>query len=146
MKTYYFVFCKEDLLLEKTSDGGYTIPLQEEPPTAVKPWTNIMNITPLDGVEVKTYRIDAPITDDDRYEMCGLRQSYYKLSRPLYLKGGKCQELLRCLWCTDADGYGHLQEMYTVRQGDLATAGHSRHRTDSQRRRGVISTREELQT
>lgn len=94
MKTYYFVFCKEDLLLEKTSDGGYTIPLQEEPPTAVKPWTNIMNITPLDGVEVKTYRIDAPITDDDRYEMCGLRQSYYKLSRPLYLKGGKCQELL----------------------------------------------------
>ena len=74
MKTYYFVFCKEDLLLEKTPDGGYTIPLQEEPPTAVKPWTNIMNITPLDGVEVKTYRIDAPITDDERYEMCGLRQ------------------------------------------------------------------------
>ena len=24
-KTYYFVFCKEDLLLEKTADGGYTI-------------------------------------------------------------------------------------------------------------------------
>ena len=96
MKTYYFVFCKEDLLLEKTSDGGYTIPLQEEPPTAVKPWTNIMNITPLDGVEVKTYRIDAPITDDDRYEMCGLRQSYYKLSRPLYLKGGNSKEQLDC--------------------------------------------------
>ena len=34
MKTYYFVFCKEDLLLEKTADGGYTIPLQEEPPIA----------------------------------------------------------------------------------------------------------------
>ena len=28
-KTYYFVFCKEDLLLEKTADGGYTIPYQE---------------------------------------------------------------------------------------------------------------------
>lgn len=95
MKTYYFVFCKEDLLLEKTADGGYTIPLQEEPPIAEKPWTHIMNITPMeDGTEVKTYRIDSPITDDERYEMCGLRQSYYYLPKNLYLKAGKCQELL----------------------------------------------------
>ena len=94
-KKYYFVFCKEDLLLEKTATGGYTIPFQEEPPTAVKPWTNLMNITPMeDGSEVKTYRIDAPVTDDARYEMCGLRQSYYKLESRLYLKAGKCQELL----------------------------------------------------
>jgi len=27
MKRYYFVFCKEDLLLEQTADGTYTIPL-----------------------------------------------------------------------------------------------------------------------
>ena len=95
MKTYYFVFCKEDLLLEKTADGGYTIPLQEKPPIAEKPWTHIMNITPMeDGTEVKTYRIDSPITDDERYEMCGLRQSYYHLPKNLYLKAGKCQELL----------------------------------------------------
>ena len=99
-KKYYFVFCKEDLLLEKkttslSDDVTYTIPFQEEPPTEVKPWTNVLNITPMpDGTEVKTYRIDSPVTDDPRYEMCGLRQSYYKLSRPLYLKGGKCQELL----------------------------------------------------
>lgn len=91
---YYFVFCKEDLLLEKTSDGGYTIPFGEEPPTEIKPWTHVMNITPLDDKEVNTYRIDSPITGSDRYEMIGLRQSYYHLSRPLYLKAGKCQELL----------------------------------------------------
>lgn len=94
MEKYYFVFCKEELLLEKTADGGYTIPLQEEPPVALKPWTTVMNITPLDGKEVKTYRIDSPVTSDGRYEMCGLRQTYYKLPRPLYLKAGKCQELL----------------------------------------------------
>ena len=41
---YYFVFCKEDLLLEKKADGSYTIPYQEEPPTEVKAWTNILNI------------------------------------------------------------------------------------------------------
>ena len=94
-KTYYFVFCKEDLLLEKTADGGYTIPYQEEPPTEVKPWTHQMDITPMaDSSPVITYRIDNPITDSDRFEMIGLRQSYYKLPRPLYLKAGKCQELL----------------------------------------------------
>ena len=96
---YYFVFCKEDLLLEKKAekkaDGSYTIPYQEEPPTEVKAWTNILNITPMDeGSEVKTYRIDAPITGIGKYEMCGLRQSYYKLPKSLYLKAGKCQELL----------------------------------------------------
>ena len=94
MKQHYFVFCKEDLLLEKTPDGGYTIPFQEEPPTEVKPWTNVMSVTPLDGIEVKTYKIDHPICDDPRYEMCGLRQSYYKLEKSLYQKAGKCQELL----------------------------------------------------
>ena len=99
-KKYYFVFCKEDLLLEKKAVSGstevsYTIPLQEEAPTEVKPWTNVLNITPLDGIEVKTYRIDAPVIDDERYEMCGLRKSYYRLERPLYLKAGKCQEIGR---------------------------------------------------
>ena len=94
MKNYYFVFCKEELLLEKTADGGYTIPLLEEPPAEVKPWTNVMNISPLNGTAVKTFRIDNPIADSERYEMCGLRKSFYKLPRPLYLKAGKCQELL----------------------------------------------------
>ena len=94
VKKYYFVFCKEDLLLEKLPDGTYTIPLQEEAPTELKPWTNVMNVTPLDGVEVKTYRINSPVTDIPHYEMCGLRQSFFKLTKPLYLKAGKCQELL----------------------------------------------------
>ena len=80
--------------MEKCADGSYTIPLQEEAPTEVKPWTNVMNITPLDGIEVKAYRIDSPVVNDARYEMCGLRQSYLKLSKALYLKAGKCQELL----------------------------------------------------
>ena len=107
MKIYFFVFCKEDLLLECKDDGTYTIPLCKEPPTEVKAWTHQMNITPMDdGTPVITYRVDNvpdialnQIADDKSvnrksYEMCGLRQSYYKLPRPLYLKAGKCQELL----------------------------------------------------
>ena len=94
MKKFYFVFCKEALLLEKTADGSYTIPCQEEPPVEVKPWTNVMNITPIDGVEVKTFRVDNPVAESERYVMCGLRKSYYQLPRQLYLVAGKCQELL----------------------------------------------------
>lgn len=88
------MFCKGDILLEKCPDGTFTIPYEEEAPTEVKPWTNVMSVFPPDGEEVKTYRIDAPVTDDPRYEMCGLRQSYYKLSENLYLTAGKCEELL----------------------------------------------------
>jgi len=94
VKRFYFVFCKEELLLEKTADGSYTIPCQEEPPVEAKPWTNVMNITPIDGVEVKTFRVDNPVAESERYVMCGLRKSYYQLPRQLYLVAGKCQELL----------------------------------------------------
>lgn len=94
MKKFWFIFCKTDLVLEKCEDGSYTIPCSEESPIETKPWTHILNITPMaDGTEVRTYTIPEPITGDDKLEMCGLRQSYYKLSCELYLKAGKCQEL-----------------------------------------------------
>ena len=84
----YFIFCKDELLLKCTPDG-YTIPEGEEPPVLPKPWTHVMNV---DGD--KAFYIDNPVTDDDELEMCGLRKSYYKLPHELYLKAGKCQELL----------------------------------------------------
>ena len=82
----YFIFCQSDLVLERTADG-YAIPT--EAPTELKPWTTVMDV---DGA--KAYRIDTPITDSTRYEMCPLRQSYYKLSEADYLRAGKCHELL----------------------------------------------------
>ncbi|MBQ4392175.1 MAG: NAD(+) diphosphatase [Prevotella sp.] len=109
MPRYYFVFCKDALLLWPQEDGSYTIPLQEEPPTAVKPWTTILNVTPLDGIEVKTYSVDAPPAGQ---ETCPLRQSYYKLPLPLYLKAGKCAELLywdrNTRFCGVCGGMMHL--------------------------------------
>ena len=82
----YFVFCQSDLVLEKVSDT-YQIPTEQ--PTELKPWTTVMDI---DGH--KAYRIDQPLTGSERYEMCPLRQSYYKLSQEDYLVAGKCHELL----------------------------------------------------
>ena len=46
-----------------------------------------------DGTEVKTFTIPEPVTGNPKYEMCGLRPSFYKLSPALYQKAGKCQEL-----------------------------------------------------
>ena len=86
MDTQYFVFCQSDLVLER-HDDNYLIPTN--PPTEIKPWTTVMVI---DGA--KAYRIDRPITDSEHFEMCPLRQSFYKLSKSDYLKAGKCQELL----------------------------------------------------
>lgn len=94
MRKYWFVFCKSDIMLEKDTDGSYTIPFQEDSPTEFKDGTKIHNITPLDNKEVRTYRIDEPTADTERYEMCGLRASYHKLPLELYLKAGKCEEIL----------------------------------------------------
>ena len=99
MKCYFFVFCKDDLLLELLPDGTYTIPLCEAPPTEVKPWTTILNIAPLGDTEVKAYAIDTPVAPGGQLEPCPLRQSYYRLPRELYLKAGKCAELV--FWDTN---------------------------------------------
>lgn len=82
----YFVFCQSDLVLEKCGD---TFAIPQEPPTVVKPWTVVMEI---DGD--KAYRIDNPLAETERYVMCPLRQSYYRLAETDYLKAGKCHELL----------------------------------------------------
>lgn len=91
----WFIFCKTDILLQKMPDGGYTIPQGETCPIELKPWNTVHSISPMDnGEEVRTVAIPAPVTDRNDIEMCPLRQSYYKLEFPLYLKAGKCQEIL----------------------------------------------------
>lgn len=95
MKYYWFLFCKSDLLLQRNTDGTYTIPCQEHAPMETKPWTQVMDIAPMeDGTPVKTFQLSQPVTDRKEYEMCPLRASYYKLPALLYQKAGKCQELL----------------------------------------------------
>lgn len=86
--TYYFIFSKTALLLQRQADGTHTIPCTEEVPIKTHPWTHIMNITPMeDGTEVKTFNIEDPehldILDDELkasgYDFIGLRESFYHL-------------------------------------------------------------------
>ena len=94
MEKYWFIFCKSEILLEKIPDGKYTIPLQEDAPLdAAAPLGDIHNITPLGTTPVKTYNTQA-VTTDGHYELCGLRASYNKLPYELYMKAGKCAEIL----------------------------------------------------
>lgn len=114
MKRFWFVFCKSDLLLEKINDGKYTVPCQENPPTETKEWTTIHNITPFADAEVKTYLIDSPIIESELYVMSGLRASYALLPLELYLKAGKCQEILYWDHNTKYCGVcGGLMKMHT---------------------------------
>ena len=94
MKKYWFIFCKTDIMLEKAEDS-FSIPLSEDCPIPLHPWTHVLNITPMeDGTEVKAVMIDQTVTDHPQYEMCGLRPSFYRLPNEFYLKAGKCHELL----------------------------------------------------
>ena len=93
--TLWFVFCQSDLLLKIGSGNDFTIPSGDTPPISLKEWNVIHNISPMeDGTVVKTVSIDNPVNNIDGYEMCPLRQSYYKLPVSLYEKAGKCYEIL----------------------------------------------------
>ena len=101
--TYYFIFSKTDLLLQRLPDGSHTVPCTADIPVKTHAWTHVMNITPMDdGTPVKTFNIEDPqhITVTDQalseagYDFIGLRESFYHLPLDLYLKAGKCQELL----------------------------------------------------
>lgn len=93
-KHLYFAFHKGDILLEKLADGTYTIPCAEEPPTPVPQSEHLLNVASANGPDARTYHLDAPVEGNPRFEMCGLRQSFYKLSQRLYRLAGKCEELL----------------------------------------------------
>ena len=94
MRYHWFVFCQGDLLLERHPDGTSDVPFQEEPPTEVKSWTAVHDLTMPDGEVVKTYSIDSPVTGHPLYEMTGLRQSYHLIPSQQYVRAGKCYEIL----------------------------------------------------
>lgn len=103
-------------MLQRLSNDQYTIPLQDNCPVEVKPWTHVMEVEPMDdGTPVKTLRLEQPVTNMAQYEMCGLRPSYYKLPLELYLMAGKCHELLYWDENTQYCGMcGSPMKMYTL--------------------------------
>lgn len=92
---HWFIFYKTQLLIQQQADGTYTVPTSEEQPITLKEWNYAHKITPLldDGIEIRAVMLDS-MPSIDGYELCDLRASFYKLPYDIYLKAGKCQEIL----------------------------------------------------
>lgn len=91
---YWFVFKEDNVLLERLPDGSFTIPQADTSPIENATETHVLQVSSMaDGTEVRAVSVNT-LADNPRYELCGLRASYYKLPLPLYLKAGKCRELL----------------------------------------------------
>ncbi len=91
--TYWFVYCKDELVLERTPDG-WTIPCCGKPPVPLAAWQTVMELPMLGDCACRAVRIDAPVVGDGRLEMKGLRASFDVLPAALYRMAGKAAELL----------------------------------------------------
>lgn len=91
----WFIFNNSELLLQKQVDGTYDIPLSEDIPLELETSQVLHNITPMeDGTEVKTFSISKTDCVGPEFEFIDLRKSYYHIPLDLYLKAGKCHEIL----------------------------------------------------
>ena len=80
MKRLWFIFHEGDIVLERLSDGSCSVPKGEQPPIATTKQTHILNVSPMDnGDEVKAFMTETLPADHARYEMCSLRNSFYRL-------------------------------------------------------------------
>lgn len=100
MKTLWFIFYDNKLLLEQNANGTYTVPVSDEMPPVTTESYRVMNVTPMqDGTGVKTYDLNQPVMDclqqhGKKYVPVDLRDTYYLLTQELYIKAGKCRELV----------------------------------------------------
>ena len=93
---YWFIFYKGSILLRAMADGTYTIPSGESFPLGcgMAQGDTAIDVQPMaDGTCVKACEMGSEPCGTG-YELCGLRQSYYKLTPALYQEAGKCAELL----------------------------------------------------
>ena len=91
---YWFVFCKDELLLLRSEGGELTIPFGKEPPVVLADWHTVHRLTPLNGKACRAVAIDYPVREDARHIMMGLRASFDVLPRDFYIKAGKGAEIL----------------------------------------------------
>ena len=75
-QSWWFIFYKDQLLLEKKEDGIYAIPCGESSPIVIKEKTTVHNITTLEGRNCKAFSLSSPIEESEQWIMIGLRACY----------------------------------------------------------------------
>ena len=93
MKSYWFVFCRDELLLRRQPDGRLAVPLGEEAPVCLAPEQTVQPLPDLGGVPCRAVGLDAPVVAEGCV-MMGLRASFDVLELPVYRMAGKARELL----------------------------------------------------
>lgn len=93
-QSWWFVFYKDELLLEKKNNGTLTIPFGEIPPITIKEKTTVHDITMLEGRNCKSFSVPHPIEESEQYIFVGLRASYECLPLAHYQAAGKAYEIL----------------------------------------------------
>ena len=93
-QSWWFVFYKDQLLLEKKENGTFALPYGEIPPITIKEKTTVHTITTLEGKTCKSFSLSSPFEESAQYVMTGLRASYDYLPLSHYQVAGKAHEIL----------------------------------------------------
>ena len=93
-QSWWFIFYKDQLLLEKKNDGTYAIPYENHSPVTIKENTTVHNVATLEGKSCKTFSLPSPVEESEKYIMTGLRASYDYLPSLHYQTAGKAHEIL----------------------------------------------------
>lgn len=89
-KYYWFIFYKDQLLLQKGKDG-YVIPQGIEPPVAV---SHSLKLTNTGNLCVRTASVEEPQDENGPFVWIGLRASWDLLDESFYSLAGKAYQLL----------------------------------------------------
>lgn len=92
--SWWFVFYKDQLLLQKNGNGNLTIPYGEFPPQEFEEKTNVHDVTILENRKCEAFSLLHPVEESERYVMIGLRASYEYLPVTHYQVAGKAHEIL----------------------------------------------------
>lgn len=88
-QSWWFVFYKDELLLEKKENGTFALPYGEIPPVFMIEKTTVHDVTTLEGSNCKAFSLARPIEESAKYVLVGLRASYECLPVAHYQQQGK---------------------------------------------------------
>ena len=94
--TQWFVFFKDQLLLKKgyTDKGEIKYSVSIEPPLTPEAGSNIHEVFPPNGKQVRAFALEQPVAETDEWVMIGLRASYDYISPDEYRSAGKAFQIL----------------------------------------------------
>lgn len=94
LQSWWLVFYKDQLLLEKKENGTYTIPCGEVSPVTIQEGTKVHDITILEDRNCVAFSVSSPLEESERYQMIGLRASHELIPFSHYQAAGKAREIL----------------------------------------------------